>query len=72
MSAFASPDAAAINKAGVIAFEASGLVETLKTNMASTSAETAIEVSDRRLECIPDAILLNAVLRIFCFVCEGP
>jgi hypothetical protein len=45
MSAFAAIDAAAINAAGVVAFEASGLVESLKTNMASTNADTAIEVS---------------------------
>ena len=39
MSAF---DISSVNSAGVLAFEASGLLETLKTNMASTSADTAI------------------------------
>jgi elongation factor 3 len=43
MSAFATTDVKAINTAGVVAFEASGLLETLKTNMASASAEVANE-----------------------------
>lgn len=41
MSAFASVDIKTINSAGVLAFEASGVMETLKTNMASTSADVA-------------------------------
>jgi len=38
MSAF---DVTSINAAGVLAFESSGLLESLKTNMASSSADTA-------------------------------
>jgi elongation factor 3 len=43
MSAFTAPDVAAITAAGVLAFESSGYIETLKTNMASSNAPTAIE-----------------------------
>ena len=42
MSAFSAPDIAAINAAGVIAFETSGYVETLKGSMASADAGTSI------------------------------
>ena len=41
MSAFASTDIKKVNTAGVIAFEASGLMETLKTNLAAASADVA-------------------------------
>eukprot|EP01035_Chromulina_nebulosa_P016904 gene16904-22393_t len=43
MSAFASIDIAAINSGGVLAFSSSGLLETLKTNLASSTAGVAIE-----------------------------
>lgn len=43
MSAFANVDAASINAAGVLAFEASGFLETLKTNMASSNVTVACE-----------------------------
>ena len=46
MSAFAKTDIPAINAAGVLAFEASGVAEELKTNLASTAAPTAIEALD--------------------------
>jgi elongation factor 3 len=46
MSAFANTNIKAINAAGVLAFEASGLAEELKTNMQSTVAATAIEALD--------------------------
>mmetsp|Transcript_26827 Transcript_26827/g.53683 ORF Transcript_26827/g.53683 Transcript_26827/m.53683 type:complete len:1020 (+) Transcript_26827:67-3126(+) len=41
MSAFASTDVKVVNSSGVVAFEASGLVDTLKANMASASADVA-------------------------------
>jgi len=47
MSAFASADFAAINGAGILAFEASGLLDTLKTELASSDAavvNSALEV----------------------------
>ena len=37
MSAFANVDTAAINAAGVLAFESSGFLETLKTNISSST-----------------------------------
>ena len=43
MSAFAKTDIPAINAAGVLAFEASGVAEELKANLASTVTATAIE-----------------------------
>lgn len=43
MSAFATVNVAAIKAAGPLAFEASGLIETLKTNMVSTTPATASE-----------------------------
>lgn len=46
MSAFATTNVKAINAAGVLAFEASGLAEVLKTNMQSTATATAIEALD--------------------------
>jgi len=46
MSAFASVDASNINSAGVLAFESSGLIETLKTGMSSTTPEVAIEAME--------------------------
>ena len=46
MSTFANLDTSAINTAGPLAFEASGLVETLKTGMTSTSADTSNEALD--------------------------
>lgn len=44
MSAFTKPDIKAVNAAGVLAFEASGLAAELLTAMASTVAATANEV----------------------------
>lgn len=41
MSAFATTDVKKINADGVVAFEASGLLETLKTNMASSTPDVA-------------------------------
>lgn len=41
MASFASLDVAAINKAGPLAFQASGLTDELKTNIASSDAATA-------------------------------
>ena len=41
MSAFASTDIKKVNTDGVLAFEASGLVETLKNNLAAASADVA-------------------------------
>eukprot|EP01031_Cornospumella_fuschlensis_P038938 gene38938-47368_t len=43
MSAFASVDVASINANGVKGFEASNLLETLKTNMTSNNAATSCE-----------------------------
>ena len=47
MSAFASSDISAINASGIVAFEASGLIESLKAEIASTDAgiaNSALEV----------------------------
>ena len=41
MSAFAAPDVSAVNKAGVLGFEASGLCDKLKTSLASADAAEA-------------------------------
>jgi elongation factor 3 len=41
MSSFATPNYAAVNGAGVLAFEASGLIDGLKTDLASANAPTA-------------------------------
>jgi hypothetical protein len=43
MSAFATIDIAAINANGVKAFEASGLLDQIKTNMVSTNIPVAVE-----------------------------
>mmetsp|Transcript_9462 Transcript_9462/g.14142 ORF Transcript_9462/g.14142 Transcript_9462/m.14142 type:complete len:1020 (+) Transcript_9462:148-3207(+) len=43
MSAFASIDIAAINSKGVVAFENSGILESITTAMASTNVEASIE-----------------------------
>jgi len=43
MSAF---DVTTINAGGVLAFESSGLLENLKTYMASSSADTAISAME--------------------------
>ena len=48
MSAFASPDVAAVNKAGVLAFEATGLIAKLKTSLAAAEAAEA----NSALECV--------------------
>ena len=41
MSAFAAPNVSAVNKAGVLAFEASGLEDKLKASLASSDAAEA-------------------------------
>jgi hypothetical protein len=48
MSAFACPDVTATNKAGVLAFEATGLIAKLKTSLAAAEAAEA----NSALECV--------------------
>jgi hypothetical protein len=48
MSAFAAPDVTATNKAGVLAFEATGLIAKLKTSLAAAEAAEA----NSALECV--------------------
>lgn len=43
MSAFANSDVSQINKAGLIAFEASGMIESLKTEISSSNTDIANE-----------------------------
>lgn len=43
MSAFTKPNIAAVNAAGILAFETSGYAEVLKSGMASTDATTTNE-----------------------------
>lgn len=46
MSAFTTVDIASINTKGVLAFETSGLLETIKQNMESTNADLASEACE--------------------------